>query len=254
MRRTLNILALATGVSIAAISTGFAADLGARPAYKAPAVAPAPMFSWTGFYIGGHVGYGWGRNDWTDVGGGLLGGAPGSTFGNDTDGFLAGGQAGFDWQFAPNWVLGIEGQGSWANLDGSTTVAGPAPVGTFSNDINWLTSVTGRLGFTQNNWMLYVKGGGAWADFDHTASFAAPGATTTASHTRSGWTAGGGFEYAFTPGWSAKVEYQYYDFGSDRYAFPVFPAGASAPTDIDSQIHTVKVGLNWRFGGLGGRY
>jgi outer membrane immunogenic protein len=119
--------------------------------------------------------------------------------------------------------------------------------------VNWIASVTGRLGYTQNNWLLYVKGGGAWADFDQTAAY--PAVATTISNTRSGWTAGAGLEYAFTPGWSAKVEYQYYDFGSDRYNYTfAAPAGVVFPADIDSQIHTVKVGLNWRFGGLGGGY
>jgi outer membrane immunogenic protein len=249
MRHTLKTLALAAGVSLVAIGTGFAADLSNRPVYKAPP-APAPMFSWTGFYIGGHVGYGWGSNDFTDTTAAL--GPAGTTYGNDTDGFLGGLQAGFDYQFAPNWVLGIEGQVSWTNIDGSTSYA-TAPAATFSNDMNWLSSVTGRLGYTGGNWLLYGKGGVAWADLDQTIATGL--ASVTNSQTRTGWTAGGGLEYAFAPGWSAKIEYQYYDFGKDTYSFaPVAGIGVPASFDVDSQIHTIKAGLNWRFGGLGGRY
>jgi outer membrane immunogenic protein len=231
MRHTLKTIALAAGVSLVALSTGFAADLGARPVYKAPP-APAPMFSWTGFYLGGHVGGGWASNDFTGIG----------TLGNDTDGFLGGLQAGFDYQFAPNWVLGIEGQMSWANIDGSSTdVAGNS----FSNDMKWLSSVTGRVGYTGGNWLLYGKGGVAFADIDNTIS--APGLSVTNGETRTGWTAGAGLEYAFLPNLSGKIEYQYYDFGSETYDFAPF----TPPVEIDSNIHTVKAGLNWRFGGMG---
>jgi outer membrane immunogenic protein len=247
MRHTLKTLVLAAGVSFVALGTGFAADLGARPVYKAPP-APAPMFSWTGFYIGGHVGYGWGNNDFTDNTG-YFGAGAGATYGNDTDGFLGGVQAGFDYQFAPNWVLGIEGQVSWSNVDGTTSY--PAVGGTFTNEMNWLSSVTGRLGFTAgSNWLIYGKGGVAWADFDHTINDTTFLAASTASDTKIGWTAGAGIEYAFAPGWSAKVEYQYYDFGKDTYNFPL--SGGTFPFDVDNNIHTVKAGLNWRFGGLGG--
>jgi outer membrane immunogenic protein len=248
MRHTLTTFALAAGVSLAALGTGFAADLGNRPVYKAPPAA-APMFSWTGFYIGGHVGYGWGNNDFTDPTGYF--GTVGATYGNDTDGFLGGLQAGFDYQFAPNWVLGIEGQVSWSNIDGSTSYAAPIG-GTFSNDLNWLSSVTGRLGFTAgSNWLIYGKGGVAWADFDHTINDTLTPVSATIGDTKVGWTAGAGIEYAFAPGWSGKIEYQYYDFGSDTYTFPLAPASAF---EVDNNIHTIKAGLNWRFGGLGGRY
>jgi outer membrane immunogenic protein len=243
MRHPLKTIALAAGVSLVALSTGFAADLGARPVYKAPP-APAPMFSWTGFYIGAHAGYGWGNNDFTDTTGFV--GPAGATYGLDTDGFLGGVQAGFDYQFAPNWVLGIEGQVSWSKIDGTTT---PLVGTSFTANTDMISSVTGRLGFTPgSNWLIYGKGGVAWADFEGT--FAVPGVFSVSnSETRTGWTAGAGIEYAFLPNLSGKIEYQYYDFGSETYDFsPVAPA---APFDVDNNIHTIKAGLNWRFGGLG---
>jgi outer membrane immunogenic protein len=246
MRHTLKTIALAAGVSLAALSTGFAADLGNRPVYKAPP-APAPMFSWTGFYIGAHAGYGWGNNDFSDTIGFV--GPAGTSYGNDTDGFFGGGQAGFDYQFAPNWVLGIEGQMSGGKIDGSTSYVPAIGTTAFSNDAKWLASVTGRLGFTPggSNWLIYGKGGVAFADLEQTVSI--PGFSVSNSETRTGWTAGAGVEYAFAPGWSGKIEYQYYDFGSETYDFS--PTAIAAPFEVDTNFHTIKAGLNWRFGGMG---
>ena len=175
------------------------------------------MFSWTGFYIGAHAGYGWGNNDFSDTTGFV--GPAGTSYGNDTDGFFGGGQAGFDYQFAPNWVLGIEGQMSGGKIDGGTNYVPALGTTAFSNDAKWLASVTGRLGFTPggSNWLIYGKGGVAFADIDQTVSI--PGFSVSNSETRTGWTAGAGVEYAFAPGWSGKIEYQYYDFGSETYDF-----------------------------------
>jgi outer membrane immunogenic protein len=225
MRHTLKTLALAAGVSVVALSTGFAADLGARPVYKAP-VAAAPMYTWTGFYVGAHVGGAFGSNDFS--------GSFGSP-GNDSNGFIGGGQVGADYQFAPNWLIGVEGQFSGASIDESTISAGNE----FKNKIGWLSSVTGRLGYVANNVLIYGKAGGAFADYKTTIGGIGD------SDTRTGWTAGGGLEYMFSPQWSAKVEYQYYDFGKDSYTAVGFPY------EVDSNIHTVKAGINWRFGNLG---
>ncbi|MDQ2084319.1 porin family protein [Xanthobacteraceae bacterium Astr-EGSB] len=229
----------AMGVVLGLSAGASAADM-SMPV-KAPPPAPA-LYSWTGLYIGGHLGGGWANNGWND---------PSTTFGTfadvDADGILGGGQVGFNWQWS-NIVLGLEAQFSASNIDGSASFAAP-PLGTvtLSNEINWITSVTGRLGFAANNWLIYGKGGWAWADFDGAASLAIPGATTlsvTSDGDRDGWTAGAGVEWGFAPNWSALVEYQYYDFGDETFSFGGVPVG------IDTDIHTVKVGLNYRLGGL----
>jgi len=222
---TLSLLA-AAGLALGAQSAS-AADLG-RPVYKAPAPAVVAAYNWSGFYIGGHLGGAWSSEEATDIFG-----FTGST---DPDGFIGGVQAGYNWQ-ADRWVFGIEGDWSWSGADGSTTVAGVP----FSADHGWYATLTGRLGYAWDNWMWYVKGGAAWNDAEYTlAGFG------TVSDTRVGWTLGTGVEWALAPQWSAKLEYNYLDFGKDTFNF-----GAFGPVDVDTQVHLIKAGINYRFGGWG---
>ena len=231
-------------LALVAAGPSVAADMRAKPIYKAPPTAIASVYNWTGFYVGGHVGYGWGDKDWTFP---PPSDPPGVNF--DVDGFLGGGQIGFNWQ-AGNWVFGIEGEFSWSGIDGAATLTPPgSPSATFSSELNWIATLTGRIGYAWNNWLWYVKGGGAWADEDHSiSSVGTP--TAAASGSASGWTIGGGAEYGFAPNWSARVEYSYYDFGSKTYTF----TAAGSPAEdlaIDQQIHAVKFGINYRFGDFG---
>ena len=214
-----------------------------------------------GFYIGAHVGYGWGDKDWRETA--LTAPFTGDVLGQgfDTDGFLGGGQVGVNWQTGP-WVFGAEFQMSWTGMDGGAT--GPAFTGsagdsiTVGTDIDWLATVTGRIGYAWSNWLWYVKGGFAWADeqFTRSAFVSGPGTITfpTASDTRTGWTVGVGVEYGWTPNWSVKFEYNYLDFGSDRYTLAGTSSGGApfaVNAELDQQIHLVKLGINYRFGGIG---
>src|SRR6266545_2878762 len=117
-------LAGVAGIALVAGAPANAADLGARPTYKAPPVlAPVPLFTWSGCYIGGHVGGAWGRKDFSDTGTGKFvgdGSAP-QSIRVDTSGFLGGGQIGCDYQFAPNWLVGVEGDFSGADIKGDVT-------------------------------------------------------------------------------------------------------------------------------------
>src|ERR1017187_1707799 len=221
-------------VALGATVPALAADLAARPAYtKAPAYM-APIYNWTGFYIGGHVGGAFsGDNNFN-----------GLVTSNNNDGrFLGGLQAGADYQFAPNWVVGIEGQYSWL---GSNNNGAAFPGGFLStNDQRALGSVTGRVGYTWGPALLYVKGGYAYSDNSETLALAGvPTAFTLDRSHRDGYTVGAGLEYMFAQNWSAKVEYQYYNFGSSRFVTPValVPFGSFRNDD-----HTVKAGLNYRF-------
>ncbi len=130
-------------VSVVAIATGTAeaADLGVRPAYKAaPIAAPVPVFSWTGCYVGGHIGGGWGRETVSSPG---L--APGVSVSGDTSGVLGGGQVGCNYQFASNWLIGIEGDGSAADLKGSITDTVFGITGTANAKTEWLASRPDRV-------------------------------------------------------------------------------------------------------------
>ena len=208
----------------------FAADLPPRTYTKAPAyTAPEAVYNWTGFYIGGHVGGAFG-------GDGAIGGSGGR--------FLGGVQGGADYQFANNWVIGLEAQYSWlpSNNNG---VLFPANTFVSSND-RGLGSVTGRFGYTWGPALLYAKGGYAWRDNNLSVTNAGVAqGFATSGNSKDGYTVGAGLEYMFAPNWSAKVEYQYYNFGNTTFTRgPAEIVGASYRNDE----HTVKAGLNYRFG------
>lgn len=213
-----------------------AADIPRRMPVKGPVMAAPIIYNWTGFYIGAHLGYGWGDKDWRD---------PtffGFNSGHDVDGFLGGLQAGFNWQ-AGQWVFGIEGDMSWTDMHGSS-LCGPALAFACTSDVNWLGTLTGRVGYTWDRTLLYVKGGVAWADDGYTLG---GWGASSGDGTRTGWTLGVGLEYAFWNNWSAKVEYNYMDFGSDRASFFNGVVNVANP-DIDQQVHAIKLGVNYRFG------
>jgi outer membrane immunogenic protein len=158
---------------------------------------------------------------------------------------MGGAQGGFDYQFATNGVVGVEAQYSWLNSN-TTGVNFPGPVAVTSSN-NQLGSVTGRVGYTWGPGLLYAKGGYAWRDNPNLGVTVAgvPAAFTTDGNHKDGWTVGAGLEYMFAPNWSAKAEYQYYNFGSTRFAGGPAPIVGQRFRDDD---HTVKLGVNYRFG------
>jgi outer membrane immunogenic protein len=222
---------LALSAALLASTSSFAADLPARTYTKAPVYAPAPIFNWTGFYVGAHLGAAFGGDN------GYTTNIVGLTGSNRDASFLGGGQVGADYQFAPNWVVGIEGQISGlSNGDRNFNVG----VATLRDRSDWLASVTGRLGYTWGPGMVYAKGGVAFRDDNGLA--ATVGFLPAVSNREStGYTVGGGFEYMFAPAWSAKVEYQYYNFDTTTVASAL--GGLSYKDDL----HTVKVGVNYHF-------
>jgi outer membrane immunogenic protein len=232
----------------------------------APVVAP--VYNWTGLYVGLHAGYGWADADGSvtytpsPAAFGPAGVAPFS-FSHDADGFMAGGQIGFNYQIA-NWVVGIEADLSWSDINGGvalgplTTFPGLVPIvgSTYTSayDMNWFGTVRGRLGFAANNLLIYVTGGLAYADIDYTttAFFPATGNlfVGTASSTEAGWTFGGGFEWGLAPNWSVKAEYLYYDLGDTTVvgSATTAPPAFTTVSTIDNSGHIIRVGVNYRFG------
>jgi outer membrane immunogenic protein len=158
---------------------------------------------------------------------------------------MGGVQAGFDYQFAPNWVGGIEAQYSWLNSNTTGVTFPGAVLITSKND--QIGSVTGRFGYTWGPALLYGKGGFAWRDNPNigVAVAGVPAAFATTGNNKDGWTVGAGLEYIFAPNWSAKAEYQYYNFGTTTFTAGPAPIVGSRFRDDD---HTVKVGVNYRFG------
>jgi outer membrane immunogenic protein len=236
------------------ISVAAAVDLVAFPALaadpprKALPPPPAPVVSWSSFYIGGHAGYGWGSKEWAQFDATGVDRNVTNSFG--VSGVVAGAQAGYDHQIG-SWVFGVEGQWSRSDINGDRRDG----FGILCNiadachtDIKWIATATARLGYAVGATLFYAKGGGAWAREDHRFIVVPTGADdASARETRSGWTVGGGLELRLAYDWSAKIEYNYIDFG-DRRLTLINPSGPFF-IGIDQQIHLVKVGVNYRFGG-----
>jgi outer membrane immunogenic protein len=227
---------IALGASMVTLGAGLparAADLGAGPYNKAPVYA-APLYNWTGFYIGGHLGGAFsGDNSFN-----------GLVLSNYDARLLGGVQAGADYQFTPSWVVGFEGQYSWL---GHNNIGAIFPAGyTYSNNQRGLGSVTGRIGYVWGGAaLLYIKGGYAYSDGRESLTFGgAPVAFALSNTHHDGYTVGFGTEYLFATNWSAKLEYQYYDFGSSRFIAPapLVPFGS-----FRNDEHTLKAGVNYRF-------
>jgi outer membrane immunogenic protein len=259
-------------------------------AVKAP---PPALLGWTGWYVGVNAGYidSVGRTNTdaaisvTDSSGGGDAGNLANTatnqFNNRSHGFLGGAQAGYNYQFSPSFVAGWEADIQGSTLHKDLAVTSTASAGDFrpawvttttvSNRLDYLGTVRGRVGVTPTpSLLLYATGGLAYGgvrsstqiSFDNNGG-AAPGSTSGSfSDTRFGWTAGGGFEWMFSPNWTAKLEYLYYDLGSVSYAtggyavdltptnfsgFGIASLATSTTPHFNGNI--ARVGLNYKFGG-----
>jgi outer membrane immunogenic protein len=214
--------------------------------------APAPvitLFSWTGCYIGGHAGYAWGKKR-IDFAPNIFG----VEYDHDVDGFIAGGQVGCNFWQRDRWVLGIEGQASWADIDGS--VGGPDPAitanyGGFRTEADVIGSIAARLGYAfgaTGQTLVFVKGGAAFIhERFFTAAVNPAFVTQSDKDLRWGWMVGGGFEQALNSNWSLKAEYNYSNFGTRNVA--LCNEFGCDDFSIKQHIHLVKVGINYRFGG-----
>jgi outer membrane immunogenic protein len=269
---------LVATAALAALVVGapaFAADM-AAPVYKAPP-PPAPVFSWTGFYIGGQGGGGWGNSTATETNTFFCpaGGACGALFpvgpfplaNTSTSGGFGGVTAGFNWQ-ASQFVLGVEGDWSAADINGSAACGtaamafnfGAGSTGTCGTKLRDFATATGRIGWAFDRALLYVKGGGAWAQYNYTSTTVVagvPGPAANFNNDRSGYTIGAGIEYAFTPNWSAKIEYQHMGFGNKNITYPYanvppFVPGVFNVVAGDSErVDIIRAGVNYRFSWFG---
>ncbi len=227
-------LLLGAAALIAFAGSAMAADMPARTYTKAPPpvyTPPQEIYNWTGFYLGGHLGGVFGTGDESLAGSGGR--------------FMGGVQGGFDYQFSTNWVIGAEAQYSWLTDNNNGVLFPGGSLVTTKND--QLGSATGRFGYTWGPALLYAKGGYAWRANPNigVSVGGTPVAFSTDGDHQNGWTLGAGIEYMFAPHWSAKAEYQYYNFGDTTFTGgPPDIAGARLRNDE----HTVKVGVNYRFG------
>jgi outer membrane immunogenic protein len=236
-------------VALAAVATApaFAADLPVRMQTKAPAMIES-VYNWSGFYIGAHVGYGWASKDWNQSFSSLGLALDNTTTPSKPQGFLGGGQIGMNWQTG-QWVFGLEGDASWTDANDCGSPFRLATTFNGCSQINWYATATARLGVAMDRALLYVKGGAAFAGEEHNITNRNIVATNTPDDTRFGWTVGAGLEYGLTPNWSAKIEYNYMDFGKENYSFNYTPGTLVERWDVKQQVHVAKFGINYRFGG-----
>jgi outer membrane immunogenic protein len=262
-----NRLALGTA---ALLALGMAVPATAADMRVAPYAPPAPVYTWSGCYVGASAGTSYGTSTHYTTAGSTLNN-PASPLNvlpagaNITDsfnlsGFIGGFQAGCNWQWGA-WVVGVEGDGSATNKEGQAFETALAPVGgagranwISQTQERWLVTARGRLGLTGwwgDRTLLYVTGGGAWAKIDSSEWLVNNPLATghQESNTRSGWTVGAGIEYVLGYGWSVKGEYLYVDF--DRYTtFTTGPINVNnvSPREVKLNDHIFRAGMNYKFG------
>jgi outer membrane immunogenic protein len=275
MRRFSTALFAAATLTLGSVQYGSAADMGLPIKAAAPVPVAAP-WSWTGFYIGGNVGAGWGTTETSANIGQFVAPliAPATLAfqlplsSQTVNGFLGGGQLGYNWQFGA-FVLGVEGDVEWENLQGNS------PCLLILNcNVNhtWQADLTGRAGVVAfDRALVYLKGGAVWQHSNYTDSnsitITVPGAAASASaslgasETRLGALLGTGIEYGFLPNWSAKIEYNFEEFGSHTLNFPLSVAAtglvlppavaatfaAGVPVTIKNFDNIIKFGVNYRW-------
>ncbi len=240
-------------------SAAVAADLPARMPVKAPPIV-APVFSWTGCYIGGYVGGAFQDRHVTATDLNAYNGVPLDVWSYDLrDSVIGGGTLGCNYQpVGSPFVVGIEGEAGYMRLTGS----GFDPFASRFNAANeilsstrigdWYGMITGRVGYAWDRVLFYAKAGGAFVDVNTSITdFVGPNQIVAANNgnVRATWTAGGGVEWAFDPNWSLKAEYMFIGLNNNSDFNACGPSGGGTfcwDHNIEG-IHTVKVGLNYRF-------
>jgi outer membrane immunogenic protein len=295
---------LASAGAIALSGPALAADLTRPP--PPPVYVPPPPPLWTGFYIGLNAGGTWSSNNTVDtsaIPGPCNTGFPGcavtpnfsdtsaalATFstGQNNGGFIGGGQVGYNYQFGPSWVAGVEADiqgvaGSTGSATFFRSLANPNFLGfpvletaDVSRRLDYLGTLRGRLGWLVTpTFLIYGTGGLAYGGVNATTSIVqfdenedstlSPNpffSTGSLNNTRVGWTAGGGVEWMFAPNWSLKVEYLYYDIGSVSYALSPLTTFGTALSAVDGGVFStafahsstrfngniVRAGINYHF-------
>jgi outer membrane immunogenic protein len=266
--------------ALAIASPASAADVPRKAAInKAPIVAPAPIFNWSGFYVGLNAGYGWGKSNTAstinDPGAVNFALAVQPFFNENMSarlhphGFIGGGQIGSNWQIG-NAVFGLETDFQYFHLEDSKTafIAPPPNPGSpllthTSVSTDWLFTARARGGLVFDRTLLYVTGGVAatnlnYAQNNFLSDFGAPPPTpptsseaVSLSKTKAGWTTGGGLDFMLSNDWWVRAEYLYVDFGEvSGVGFVVGSATPGTPINHHSghlTANMVRVGINYRF-------
>ena len=232
-----------------------------------------PKSNWSGFYAGGVVGGVWGNNDftWNPLPSALEFGAATIASNRDSSSVMGGILAGYNYQFKPTWLAGVEGEWIWANLKdtlysapwlnpASNSITAPNSFTSSSSDVNWIPSIRGRLGFlVKPNLMLFGAAGISWANIDYVANNnngfignAAYATNASFSKTSVGYTLGGGIEWATVYNLLVRAEYLYYQFNSAQNVigqdltgdYPTYPSNYVWGK---TSVNAFRVGLAYQF-------
>ncbi len=240
----MRIFLLATISAVALSTAAYAADAVIEEVPAAPA-AVVSAYDWTGFYIGGFGGVTTGD---TDFGAGSLGGPSIGTLSVSASGGLAGGQIGYDWQTG-KFVFGAVADIAWTNHEASLDLDDSfGELASVSSELKYLGTVRARAGYAAwDRALLYAHGGFAYGETDQDISILGDNIFSD-STSKSGWTIGAGFEYAFTEQLSFQTEYGYVDLGTDTvFAGDPGLGIGDVFVDEDLKFHQIKAALNFRF-------
>jgi outer membrane immunogenic protein len=244
------LLATVALIAMGIAAPASAADLAARPYYRAAPIAIPMLYDWSGFYIGANGGYGWSRQciDITAFNNGPFDFAEGC---KNAGGGIVGGQVGYRWQ-AGTWVFGLEAQGDWANLRNERESL-LFPGNTWKSNINALGLFTGQVGYAWNAALLYVKGGAAVANQRFDIFDTATGiGIAQAQRTRWGGVVGVGLEFGFAPNWTAGIEYDYLFRTNESNTFLTPALGITSITaNTSTDINMITGRISYKFGGYG---
>jgi outer membrane immunogenic protein len=226
------------------VAPAIAADMATKgPVYRA---APTPVFNWSGFYVGGHAGYGWATEDWT-----WIPGAGPLRQNTSPSGFVGGAQAGWQQQWN-NIVGGIELTWSGGHLrDSQTTASFAGGPRQFNSKLDSIFTAAARIGVAQNNWLFYGKGGFASGEVTQGVVFVPTGITNGDEKSRAnGWVLGAGVEYGFSPNWIFGVEYDYIRLDvKDHIVANISGGGTGCFCDARTNLSAVLARLSYKFGG-----
>lgn len=250
------------------LAAGFIAVLSGAPIFaraadmatKAPPPVRDPGYDWSGFYLGGHLGYAWGSSPWTSsfgTSGSVDMSQHVDTF-DEAGSFFTGVQAGYNRMFANRMVLGAEvdlSAPAWPNLSGlsiggTSIINSPLGQETYSENVLSFGTARLRVGYAPGNWLFYATGGFAWSYDQLTLTQTGPGTSESPFLWRLGWAAGAGVETPIAPHWTARLEYLFTDYGKTTVNFPA--AGQSFAPSLTMQ--ELRAGVNYQFGAGGGGY
>ena len=252
----------ATGAAGVFLScAAFAADIAVEKS-EASSPAKSSPASWTGVYLGGHIGYAWGTSNWAAS----TAAAPAQAFASgslnlaqpidnfkESGSFFEGVQIGYNYKLQNNFVVGAEADATFPvypepltgrTIGGVTTLASPLGPESYLDTVLASGTFRGRIGYAPGRWLLYAAGGAAWTYDQRTLTQLATGLSEDKNQVRWGWAAGAGIEAPLIPHWTARLEYLYTDYGNSSVTFPA--AGQRFASDFS--VQEVRLGLNYQLG------